>query len=164
MVQSLLIKLALLAAAVALVFWVGWPMPDEPGPEGDTKAPVPLPPPQGPSTSRADIGQGRVQSGGKASEDNGQAKSPARLDLNRATADDLEQLPGIGAVLAQRILEWRRGHGAFRSVDELDHVQGIGDKKLRQLKPLVTVSQAQPPRVSSSRSGVHPQVKGRDAQ
>lgn len=164
MVQSLLIKLAMLAAAVALVFWIGWPMPDEPElePEGKEKAQGPSPPPvQFPS--RSDLGKGTVQSGEEPARLGGQAKSPARLDLNRAAAEDLEQLPGIGPVLARRIVEWRRGHGAFNSVDDLNHVKGIGEKKLRQLKPLVMVGQPKPLAPSHSRPGTALHGKGPDA-
>ncbi|MBM4133695.1 MAG: helix-hairpin-helix domain-containing protein [Nitrospira sp.] len=147
MVQSLLIKLAMLAAAVALVFWIGWPMPDEPElePEGEEKAQGPSPPPQVQLPPRSDIGTGTIQPGGESPRFGWQAKNSSRLDLNRATADDLEQLPGIGPVLARRIVEWRRGHGAFSNVDDLNHVKGIGEKKLRQLKPLVMVGQSKPP-------------------
>ncbi|GBC92222.1 ComE operon protein 1 [bacterium HR15] len=68
-------------------------------------------------------------------------KSPARfpLDINRATAEELEQLPGIGPVLAARIVEYRRAHGRFQSVDELLEVRGIGPKRLEQLRPYVIV-------------------------
>ena len=163
MVQSLLIKLAMLAAAVALVLWIGWPMSDEPELEGDEKAQAPSPLPQVQLPSRGDISKGTIQSGGESSRIGGQAKSPARLDLNRATAEDLEQLPGIGPVLARRIVEWRRGHGAFNSVDDLNHVKGIGEKKLRQLKPLVMVSQARPPVPSHSRPAAAAHGKGPDA-
>ena len=61
------------------------------------------------------------------------------LDLNAATAEELDALPGIGPVLAGRILAWRAAHGAFRSVDDLEQVSGIGDKVLDGLRGLVTV-------------------------
>lgn len=69
------------------------------------------------------------------------AGSPAGpVDLNSATAEQLDALPGVGPVLAQRIVDWRTQHGRFGSVDELSKVSGIGDAKLADLKPLVTVS------------------------
>lgn len=58
-----------------------------------------------------------------------------RLDLNTATAEELDALPGIGPVLAARIVEHRRQHGAFRSVQELLSVQGIGPRLLARLQP-----------------------------
>lgn len=60
-------------------------------------------------------------------------------DLNTASASDLEDLPGVGPVLAGRIIQWRSDNGPFRSVDELGEVTGIGDAILEQLRPLVRV-------------------------
>ena len=62
------------------------------------------------------------------------------IDLNRATAVEMEQLPGIGPAMAARILEYRAENGRFNSVDELDEVRGIGPKKLEKLRPLVRVN------------------------
>jgi competence protein ComEA len=62
-----------------------------------------------------------------------------KLDLNTATAEQLQELPGIGAVLAQRIVAYRDEHGPFTSIDELDNVEGIGPSLLEKLRPLVTV-------------------------
>lgn len=61
------------------------------------------------------------------------------LDLNTADAAALDTLPGVGPVLAQRILDWRAEHGRFSSVDELGEVSGIGDKLLAQLRDRVRV-------------------------
>lgn len=61
------------------------------------------------------------------------------IDLNSATADLLETLPGVGPTLAGRILEWREEHGRFNAVDELMEVSGIGPKTFAELEPLVTV-------------------------
>ena len=61
------------------------------------------------------------------------------LDLNTATADALDGLPGIGPVLAERIVDWRTEHGRFASVDQLREVPGIGESKYGQLKAKVTV-------------------------
>jgi competence protein ComEA len=58
-----------------------------------------------------------------------------RLDLNRATAEELGALSGIGPVLARRIVEWRSTHGPFRSVEELEQVSGIGPKLRARLAP-----------------------------
>jgi competence protein ComEA len=60
-----------------------------------------------------------------------------KVHLNSATLENLDALPGIGPVTAQKILDYRTAHGAFQSVDELDAVPGIGPARLAQLKPLV---------------------------
>ena len=61
------------------------------------------------------------------------------INLNTATAEQLEAIPGIGPVLAQRIIEYRQTHGKFQSVDELLEVRGIGPKRLESMRPYVTV-------------------------
>jgi competence protein ComEA len=67
------------------------------------------------------------------------AASAAPLDLNTATAAQLDALPGIGPVLAQRIVDHRTRNGPFRSVDDLRQVSGIGDAKFATLRSAVTV-------------------------
>jgi competence protein ComEA len=61
------------------------------------------------------------------------------VNLNTATIDQLQNLPGVGPVLAQRIVDFRQRHGGFASVADLRQVTGIGDAKFAQLKNLVTV-------------------------
>jgi len=61
------------------------------------------------------------------------------VNLNTASLDQLDGLPGIGPVLAQRILDWRTAHGRFSSVDELSEVSGIGEATLADLRPVVSV-------------------------
>jgi len=61
------------------------------------------------------------------------------LDLNSATLEQLESLPGVGPVLAGRIVEWRVAHGRFSSVEELGEVTGVGDKTLANLAPRLRV-------------------------
>jgi competence protein ComEA len=59
------------------------------------------------------------------------------VDLNTATLEQLDALPGIGPTTAQKILDYRAAHGPFRSVAELDAVPGIGQGRIEQLKGLV---------------------------
>jgi late competence protein len=61
------------------------------------------------------------------------------VNLNTATAEQLQTLPRIGPALAARIIAWRDEHGGFKSVDELDAVPGIGPAMMTSLRPLVTV-------------------------
>lgn len=58
--------------------------------------------------------------------------------LTTATADELDELPGVGPITAQKILDYRAAHGPFRSVDDLDAVPGIGPARIEQLRDLVT--------------------------
>ena len=72
---------------------------------------------------------GAAESGGGA--------AGGKVHLNSATLEQLDELPGIGPVTAQQILDYRSANGAFGSVDELDAVPGIGPARLEQLRPLV---------------------------
>jgi competence protein ComEA len=70
----------------------------------------------------------------------GQAGVPGgKVNLNTAPLAQLDSLPGVGPVLAQRIIDHRERHGAFRSVADLRQVDGIGEARYEQLKDLVTV-------------------------
>jgi competence protein ComEA len=64
---------------------------------------------------------------------------PAILNINRASAKELEYLPGIGPVLAERIVEFRKVNGSFVSVEELEKVPGIGASKLAKFKEKIRV-------------------------
>jgi competence protein ComEA len=65
------------------------------------------------------------------------APGSAPVNLNSATAEQLDTLDGVGPATAAKILEWRQAHGGFRSVEDLAQVPGIGPKKLAALKPKV---------------------------
>ena len=77
--------------------------------------------------------RGRAGAGGV-----GATASPARVSLASATLDQLDALPGIGPVTAQKILDWRQTHGPLRSVEDLDAIPGIGPARVEQLRDLVT--------------------------
>jgi competence protein ComEA len=62
----------------------------------------------------------------------------ATVSLGSATVEQLDELPGIGPVTAQKIVDWRTSHGPFASVDDLDDVPGIGPARIEQLRELVT--------------------------
>jgi competence protein ComEA len=65
------------------------------------------------------------------------AAGSATVDLNTGDVTALDALPGVGPVLAQRIVDWRTAHGRFTSIDELDEVSGIGDKLMAEIRPHV---------------------------
>ena len=83
-----------------------------------------------------------------------QSKSPARsaakaapasaavVNLNTASASDLEGLPGIGAKTAALIVEYRQKNGPFKKIEELMNVRGIGEKNFLKLKPQITIAPA----------------------
>jgi competence protein ComEA len=60
------------------------------------------------------------------------------LSLSSATVEELDELPGVGPITAQKIVDYRAEHGPFRSVDDLDAVPGIGPTRIEQLRDLVT--------------------------
>jgi len=108
------------------------------------------------------------------------------IDLNRATAEDLAAIPGIGMALAQRIVEYRQAHGPFKKVEDLMEVSGIGPQNLQKLKPYLglgspeaiappdweaamsggksisgTHSESQVGRLPGGKSGIQPKTPGR---
>ena len=113
---------------------------------GETAAPAQIQPNGG----TANAGQGNAANGASQG---GTQPQPARtltpagtaqkgstpVNINTATAEELQTLPRIGPAMAQRIIAWREAHGGFRSVDELDAVPGIGPSMLENLRPLVMV-------------------------
>jgi len=81
--------------------------------------------------------------GAEGSDTTGGAAAPGqsggKINLNTAGVAELDTLPKVGPVLAQRIVDWRKEHGPFKSAEELDAVDGVGPKMLESLLPLVTV-------------------------
>jgi competence protein ComEA len=86
--------------------------------------------------------QGHAQTGTpqKANSRTTQSKAPVMVNLNTATAEELEQLPGVGAKTAARIVDYRQKKGPFKKPEELMNVQGIGEKSFLKLKSQITVS------------------------
>ena len=78
----------------------------------------------------------RVSSPGRG--DGGPRRRTDQVSLASATVDQLDELPGIGPVTAQKIVDWRQAHGPLRSVDDLDAIPGIGPARVEQLRDLVT--------------------------
>lgn len=107
--------------------------PDCPGPSALPGAPAPAPQSSGAASSAAPAWPR------PAAPKPGPPPAPAILDLNRATVAELDTLPGIGPVLAERIVAYRTTHGRFTSVDELREVNGIGQAKLAEIRSRVRV-------------------------
>ena len=118
---------------------------------GETAAPAQIQPNGGTANAgQSNAANGAAQNGASQG---GSQPQPARtltasgsaqkgstpVNINTATAEELQTLPRIGPAMAQRIIAWREAHGGFRSVDELDAVPGIGPSMLENLRPLVTV-------------------------
>ena len=108
------------------------------------------------------------------------------IDLNRATAEDLEAIPGLGPALAQRIIDYRKAHGPFKKIEDLREVSGVGPQNLPRLKPYLglgspedtappdwesamtlgksasgTYIESQEGRLTGSKGGIGPKTPGR---
>ncbi len=66
--------------------------------------------------------------------------APVKIDINKATADELTEIKGIGTELASRIVSYRETNGPFKSINDLTKVKGIGEKKLEKIKDQIVVS------------------------
>jgi competence protein ComEA len=131
-------KLSMLLVTGALIVWIGWPTSQDSRSDPDEPTA-----PTVPSSSESRDGNPTERSAtGRTPARLGLTQDHGRVDLNRASVEELEQLPGIGNVLAQRVVEWRGVHGRFRSIEELGNVKGIGAKKLARIRPLVTVGRS----------------------
>lgn len=142
MLMSLLLRLTMVAFTLAIIGWIGWSVPGSQDPEPPPASasqqldarPVEPPPSTTPQTPVPPQERRQERS----------ARRPAgdTLDLNSATEQDLERLPGIGHVLASRIIAYRTAQGAFQDIEQLRRVKGIGRKKFEQIRSLVAVARA----------------------
>ena len=80
-----------------------------------------------------------------ASLDAGKKKPPAKpVNLNTANSEELQQVPGIGPATADKILQMRKSYGAFKSVDDLLAIRGLGPKRLDKMRKYLTVGKSAP--------------------
>jgi competence ComEA-like helix-hairpin-helix protein len=80
-----------------------------------------------------------------ASLDAGKKKTPAKpVNLNTANSEELQQVPGIGPATADKILQMRKSYGAFKSVDDLLAIRGLGPKRLDKMRKYLTVGKPAP--------------------
>ena len=136
MLYSLIIKLGMFAATMGVVFWIGWTLPTSFDREHDLAA-------ESFEGSKTEIASGSgsatvmsVPAGSLLSDQQATPAAPKRshrglLNLNRATEQDFDALPGIGPQLAERIMEYRQSVGTFHSLEELRAVKGLGKRSLR---------------------------------
>jgi competence protein ComEA len=136
MLTSLLVRLSMMALTMAVVCWMGWAAPASQSP-GSSLASGPVeqehPTVVSPPSTASDVPP-IPERREKLSRPPGTI-----LDVNHATEQDLQRLPGIGPVLAGRIVEYRQTRGAFETIDQLRRVKGIGKKKFEQFRSLLRV-------------------------
>ena len=85
------------------------------------------------------VATGFAQDTARRSTATSSASPSAPVNLNTASAAQLETLPGIGKATAERILEYRQKNGSFKKIEDLMNVRGVGEKSFLKLKPLITV-------------------------
>lgn len=150
---ALALKCACLGVGVVFVWWAGWPQP--PLSVDSLPSPAPTAIQSSPTIYSVPVNHGHKVAGMEAplemevvqpiqtgrDGDGGEfgPDTAFLVDLNDGTLAEFEHLPGIGAVLAGRIVAHRAAHGAFRRIEDLALVPGIGPKRFQQLRPFVSL-------------------------
>ena len=144
---SLLIKIGFLGIGVLFVLWVSWPPPSNTPVAGSseenllvvssTTVPPPVAQVRGAPVAGPPVFGGNAVRGKNHQQDHATSSVVSLVDINVGTRRDLEGLPGIGPVLAERIMTYREAHGTFQHMEDLVRVRGIGPKRLQQLRSFV---------------------------
>ena len=147
MLSGLVFRLTMVGMVLGVMFWIGWSVPApqfaqplQPAALHDSggQALESVSPPSSQRTPSAPLERRR--------EHDVSRRSTVALDLNHASAQDFERLPGLGPVLAGRIIEYRASQGKFRDVEQLRRVKGIGPKTFEQIRPHMVVAPAEVPK------------------
>jgi competence protein ComEA len=144
MFYSLLVKLAMIVVTMGVVFWIGWSIPQShfaDGERGITARAIEENPVHSSTSKTVPSGAPMFRpSNPQRSRHASSTPIAGTLDLNRASEKEIEMLPGIGPVLAERIVKYRQSRGAFRDIGQLRNVKGIGKKKFDRIRSLVSVA------------------------
>ncbi len=81
------------------------------------------------------------------------------VNINTANSEELQQVPGIGPATAQKILQMRKSYGAFKSVDDLLAIRGLGQKRLDKMRKYLTVGKAAAPKTAQPAANPAPPVQ-----
>ncbi len=149
MIRSILIKLSMLITTIGAVLALGWPW-SEPQPNDQVVShdKVESPVKVEVAKDRQFVKDRKGYSLHPTTHTRANLKAPeslpseSQVDVNNSTARQLEALPGIGRVIAQRIIERRSSVGEFHSPDDLRSVKGLGPKRIDKLRPLIRFSPA----------------------
>jgi competence protein ComEA len=101
-----------------------------------------IPDPRAPHTQASTSTHGS-RSSSRSSDRSSDVTKPSTstpININTATVEELDALPGVGLKMAQRIVDYRQKQGPFKRIEDLMNVQGIGEKNFLKLKPLITIS------------------------
>ena len=150
MLAKTFFKLTMVSAALAVVCWIGWSVPAPQTPDSLQPAELQEPGRNALKPMASSLVQSKPSAPQERPREHDLSRRPAdiALDLNRASAQDFERLPGIGPVLAGRIIQYRASQGMFHDIEQLREVKGIGPKKFEQIRAHVAVKPAAAPKAT----------------